>query len=122
MLRRSLCSSVLRSSFGSSSYCGVERSFEQKVQKRTGMFDSIADLVEKSGGMEKVKKLMNREFEGSSDDDTVSIVFAGDDSITSIRIDPSLKNRDIAVLERNVKEAVTKGLKAVCRTPLLSSI
>mmetsp|Transcript_85948 Transcript_85948/g.128749 ORF Transcript_85948/g.128749 Transcript_85948/m.128749 type:complete len:131 (+) Transcript_85948:19-411(+) len=110
MLRRSLCGGLR---FSGSFSCGSGRVFDQQiVQKRTGMFDSIADLVEKSGGMDRVKELMQREFEGKSDDGLVVIALGGDDSVARISIDPSLLKRDVSVVERGVKEAIGRGLKA----------
>lgn len=103
---RTLCQSSYRSGLYASRGAFV-------TQQRTGIFDSLGDAITKSGGMEELQNLLKKEFLGSSDDGLVNCTIKGDDSVASVKVDPSLLKKDISILEKSIKEAVNDGLKRV---------
>ena len=83
------------------------------AQQRTGMFDSIGDIINQAGGAERIKDMMGKEYEGSSNCGLISVVVKGDDTLGSVRVDDEILKKDTVTVGRAIQEAVNAGLKTV---------
>ena len=91
--------------------CNVTHVITQ--QRNMGLFDNVNDILNQVGGTEKVKALMSKEYTGEAEGGLFSCVLKGDDSISSVKVDPALLKLGNASVERAIKEGVNDALKKV---------